>query len=70
MGTVSVGGPIQSVDMDGTIRTVLNDDKAARQELAGPLRIEDGYLHYRKVQFDENWNERTFTDERVPLADL
>lgn len=70
MGSVSVGGPIQSVDMGGIIRTVLDNDRKARQELAGPLRIEDGYLHYRKVQFDENYDKRTFTDERTLLSGL
>lgn len=70
MGTVSVGGPIQSVDMNGAIKTVLNNDQESRQELTGPLRIEDGYLYYRKVQFDDNWNTKTYTDERAPLSDL
>ena len=70
MGSVSVGGPIQSVDMEGNIRTVLDNDQAARQELAGPLEIKDGYLHYRKAQFDDNWVLQTYTDERVPLSDL
>lgn len=70
MGSVSVGGAIQSVDMDGTIRTVLANDQKARQELAGPLRIEDGYLHYRKVQFDNNFNHKTYTDERAKLSGL
>lgn len=70
MGTVSVGGPIQSVDMDGAIKTVLDPDGEARQELTGPLEIRDGYLHYRRVQFDDNWNNKTYTDERAPLSDL
>ncbi len=70
MGSVSVGGPIQSVDMDGAIRTVLDQDKDAYQELAGPLRIEDGHLHYRRAQFDDNWVIQGYTDERVPLAGL
>ena len=70
MGSVSVGGPIQSVDMDGTIKTVLEQDKEAYQELAGPLEIKDGYLHYRRAQFDDNWVLQTYTDERVPIADL
>jgi len=69
-GTVSVGGAVRSVDMAGHIETVLDNDRTARQELAGPLRIEDGYLHYRKVQFDANYDKRTITDERAPLADL
>jgi len=69
-GTVSVGGAIRSVDMAGNIETVLAPDSDARQELAGPLRIEDGYLHYRKVQFDDEYVHRTFTDQKVPLAGL
>ena len=70
MGSVSVGGPIQSVDMDGAIRTVLDHDKEAHQELAGPLRIEDGYLHYRRAQFDDNWVIQSYTDEQIPIAGL
>jgi len=70
MGSVSVGGPIQSVDMDGTIKTVLDQDEEAHQELAGPLEIKDGYLHYRRAQFDDNWVIQTYSDERTPLSDL
>ncbi len=69
-GTVSVGGAIRSVDMAGQIVTVLDNDRKARQELAGPLRIADGHLHYRIVQFDANYERRSYTDARVPLADL
>jgi hypothetical protein len=70
LGMVSVGGPIQSLNMDGTIKTVLDQDKEAYQELAGPLKIKDGYLHYRRAQFDDNWVIQTYTDERTPLSDL
>ncbi len=69
-GTVSVGGAIRAVDMAGQIVTVLDNDRKARQELAGPLRVADGHLHYRIVQFDANYDRRSYSDERVPLADL
>lgn len=69
-GSVSVGGAIRSVDMEGNIKTVLDNNREAHQELAGPLKVEDGYLHYRKVQFDPDYTERTITDERAPLPDL
>jgi len=66
----SPGGSIRSVDMAGNVRTVLERDMKARLERNGPLRIEDGYLHYRQFKFDENYDRRTITDERIPLSDL
>lgn len=71
IGMVSVGGPIRSVDMEGNVKTVIDVDRlGARQELTGPLRIEDGYLHYRRVQFDNDFIHKTYTDERAKLSDL
>lgn len=69
MGTVSVGGMIRAVDMDGTVRTVL-EPPGDRQELAGPLRIEGGRLHYRIVQFDAEYIGKTFTEAAVGLEDI
>ncbi|MDH3230742.1 MAG: hypothetical protein OEN55_13200 [Alphaproteobacteria bacterium] len=69
--TIHVGGPIRSVDMAGNVRTMLDSDVLVGYwELAGPLRIEDGYLHYRKVQYGDNYISRTYTDKRTPLSDL
>lgn len=69
-GTVAAGGDIQSVDMAGNVRTVVAADKTRRQQLIGPLRIADGYLHYRKLEFDAEYSERTVTDAKVPVAGL
>lgn len=67
-GSVSVGGAIRSVDMAGNIVTVLDNNRETRQEFAGPLRIEEGYLHYRRVRFNADYSERTIDNERMPLA--
>ena len=68
-GTVAVGGVLRSVDMDGTVSTALAP-VGARQEIAGPLKIEDGYLHYRIVQHDAEYMHKTVTDARTPIAGL
>jgi hypothetical protein len=67
-GTVSVGGVIRSVDMEGKVTTVLEPD-GKRSELAGPMSIQDGYLRYRIVRFDEQFIAKTIEDARLPVAD-
>lgn len=69
-GTMAEGGDIRSVDMDGNVRTVRAADKKARQQLIGPLRFEGGYLHYRKLEFDADYDKRTIMDARIPVDDL
>ncbi|MBE9551882.1 MAG: SPOR domain-containing protein [Proteobacteria bacterium] len=69
-GTMAEGGDIQSIDMEGTVTTVIAADNQARQQFIGPLRIEDGYLHYRKLEFDAGYDKRTVSNARIPIADL
>ena len=69
-GTVATGGDIRSIDMEGAVTTVLAANKQVRQQLIGPLRIEDGYLHYRKLEFDADYDKRTVSNARIPIGDL
>jgi hypothetical protein len=66
-GTVAVGGDLISADMDGTVRPITAIKRGEREEIAGDLTIADGYLNFRRVHFDENFNEKTFTADRIPL---
>ncbi len=69
-GTVAVGGDLLSADMDGIVRPVTAINRGKREEIAGDLTISDGFLNFRRVRFDENYNKKTFIAERLPLDAL
>lgn len=73
-GTVAVGGGLYSAEMDGTIRTIFAadpGDRATYEEIAGPLRIEDGFLHFRRVRWlDDAFIETSITEDRIPIGAL
>ena len=73
-GTVAVGGGLYSADMDGTVRTLIAAEPGHwkdYEEIAGPLTIEDGYLHFRRVRWlDDNYIETSITDDRLPIDGL
>ena len=71
-GTVAVGGGLYSADVDGAVRTIIPADPSvgwqAYEEIAGPLRFEDGYLHFRRVRWlDDNYVQNRITDDRLPI---
>jgi Tol biopolymer transport system component len=68
-GAAPSGGDVYTIDMEGNSKMVVGRTNT-RQNLSGPLRVEDGYLHYHRMQFDENYNNPTISEERVPLAGL
>lgn len=74
MGTVAVGGGLFSGDVDGTIRTLIASEPGhwkEYEEIAGPLRIEDGYLHFRRVRWlDDNFIETSISEDRLPAGAL
>ena len=74
MGTVAVGGGLFEGEMDGTIRTLIAvepSDYKTYEEIAGPLTIQDGFLHFRRVRWlDDNFVETSITDDRLPLDAL
>ena len=75
MGTIAVGGGLFSAEVDGNIRTLIAADPGvgweAYEEIAGPLRIEDGYLHFRRVRWlDDNYVETRITEDRLPIDAL
>ncbi|MDH3596096.1 MAG: SPOR domain-containing protein [Rhodospirillales bacterium] len=67
-GTVSPGGSIHSLDMDGNRTPVLANRKQV--QFVGPMRTDDNYLHYGKLTFDENFIDATRTEERLPISGL
>ena len=70
-GTGAVGGRLFSAEMDGTLTEITAVERVGDDEIAGPLRIEDGHLHYRRVRWlDEQKMEKTITDESVPVDAL
>lgn len=69
-GVVAVGGDLLSAETDGTVRPVTAIKRGKREEIAGDLTFSDGFLNFRRVQFDDNYNEKTFTAERLPLDAL
>lgn len=70
-GTIAIGGGLFSAEMDGTVTEVSAVQRGEREEIAGPLRIEDGRLHYRRVRWlDENYETKTIADESIPVSEL
>jgi hypothetical protein len=67
-GTISPGGSIHSVGMDGKRMKVLANGE--RIQFVGPMRIDDDFLHYGKLVFDENYINATRTEERLPISGL
>jgi len=75
LGTIPVGGGLFTADVDGTIRTIIPADPSVGweqyEEIAGPLRIEDGFLHFRRVRWlDDNYIETSITEDRLPIGAL
>ena len=71
-GLAHVGGDLFSTDMDGNIRPVAAAALGTHEEIIGPLRIEDGHLHYRRLRwldFPNSW-DKEITDERMPVDTL
>lgn len=70
-GTVAVGGGLYSAEMDGTVTEVSALDRGEREEIAGPLRIEGGRLHYRRIRWlDDNYETKSIIDESIAVDGL
>lgn len=69
-GTVAVGGGLFSAEVDGTVSPVAAATRGEREEIAGPLGIEDGHLSFRRVQHDSEYMDKTMTDDRLPVGAL
>lgn len=75
LGSIPVGGGLYSAEVDGTIRTIIPADWSVGwenyEEIAGPLTIADGYLHFRRVRWlDDNYVETSITDDRLSVDAL
>ncbi len=71
-GLSHAGGDLVSTDMDGNAQPVAAVSRGDDEEIIGPLRIEDGHLHYRRLRwldFPNSWDSDV-TDERIPLDAL
>jgi len=69
--TGAIGGRLFSAEMDGTKTEIAAVERIGDDEIAGPLRIEDGRLHYRRVRWlDDRKIEKTITDESIPVDAL
>lgn len=66
-GTVSPGGSIYAVDLEGRRVLVCEPDDKRFQQLRGELAVRDGYLHYQVIEFTENYLSSTATDAKIPL---
>ncbi len=67
----AIGGELLSVGADGVIQPVAAVPLADREEIVGPLAIEDGHLAFKRLRWvDEHHSQHTVTDERVPLDAL
>ncbi len=73
-GTVAVGGGLFSAGMDGSVNTLFAAEPGnwrEYEEIAGPLTIADGHLHFRRVRWlDDNFVETSITDDRLPADAL
>lgn len=71
VGTVAIGGGLYSAEIDGAVRTLIArepGDYKTYEEIAGPLRIEDGFLHFRRVRWlDDNFIDTSITEDRMPI---
>ena len=70
-GAGAVGGRLFSVEMDGTMTEIAAVERIGDDEIAGPLRIDDGRLHYRRVRWlDDRKTEKSITEESIPVDAL
>ena len=66
IGTVSPGGTIFTIDLDGRHVLLLEPDGLLRQ-LGGEFKVRDGYLHYKILESDENNISFNSIDAKIPL---
>ncbi|NNG03080.1 MAG: hypothetical protein HKM95_03145 [Inquilinus sp.] len=69
-GHSQYGGTLISVDPDGAMAPVAAAAVDRRQEFVGPLRIEDGQLHFRLFHYDDSYQKEAETRESLPIDAL
>ena len=67
----AVGGELLSAEMDGTVRPVAVATLGEFEEFVGPLRIEDGRLHVKRLRSaDAQYSDHTTIRETLPVDAL
>lgn len=56
-GTITVGGDIYAVDMNGNNFLLISRNKENREEIVNEFYIENSYLHYKIAQFDDQYTK-------------
>ena len=65
-GAAAGGRRLRSADMDGYVSAIDSIALGENEEVSGPLRIENGRLHYRHVQ----WRDGDRTEEAISDASI
>lgn len=67
----AVGGELLSVGVDGIIEPVAAVTLDEQEEIVGPLAIEDGHLHFKRLwSIDEQYSQHSVTEEQMPIDAL
>jgi hypothetical protein len=69
-GTVSLGGSLCGIDLDGTRRTLVEAELSQGTEVLSEFRIANGLLEYRTVRHHADGREPQYSLHRRPLRDL
>lgn len=65
-GTVSVGGNLYAIDMEGKRHEVVIA-KAENQEIGSDFEIKNGLIYYKLYQFDDEYLNKTVTPKKIKL---
>ncbi len=66
-GTVSVGGSLNRVNLQGRRQLVASACVAGRTEVCPQFHIAGGEIHYRIAHFDPDYQEIAYTTQTAPL---
>lgn len=69
-GTVSLGGTLCCIDLDGTRRTLVEAELSRGIEVLAEFRIANGLLEYRIVHHDADGREPQYALHKRPLSEL
>lgn len=69
-GTVSLGGSLCCITLDGVHRTLVEASADSGIEVLPDFRIADGLLHYRTVQHDPDGSEFQYASHQRAIGDL